>query len=142
MHSHSFFNMFTNMSATITLEEESFVGKVSWAEKLVKLRKSTFAFGLLELLWLKENFKKIKVSSFYSTLFSIYFWWHCSLLKRVTVTYIPKHPVWTFSQVQTSARDLHADLASLLAQAANRGVLLKKMFLRISKKNVCVEVFF
>ena len=50
MCSHSFFNIFAYVSATITLEEEIFANKLSRVQKLVKFKKSTSDFGLLEHL--------------------------------------------------------------------------------------------
>ena len=50
MYGYDFFNIFAYISATITLEEEFFVDKLSRIQKLVKFRKSASAFGSLEFL--------------------------------------------------------------------------------------------
>ena len=64
MYSYDFFNIFAYISATITLEEEFFVDKLSRIQKLVKFRKSASAFGSLEFLWPKEEEKNyFRVSS-------------------------------------------------------------------------------
>ena len=94
------------------------------------------------------DWKKIKKKNFFSSFIVlffpyIYFRWYCSLLKRVTVTYIPKYPDWTkypnINKRFTCRRSVSTSANSYRRCSVRKDVL--KNFGNFTRKNLCWSLF-